>query len=218
MQRTAAFFDLDKTLLAGDSGVLWMKDRFRRKEIGRRDIAKTMWWSLLYKAAILNMDALVDKLVAEQAGASEAEVRARSNEWFSRDVEPRLSRIGKQRVAHHRARGDMLVMITGATQYVAEPAAASLGIDHVLCTRIGQTAGAFNGAVDARCFGQHKVTLAEEFARTHQVDLEASIFYSDSFNDMPMLSRVGMPVAVNPDLRLRWHAKKTGWRREFWPA
>jgi alcohol-forming fatty acyl-CoA reductase len=65
-------------------------------------------------------------------------------------------------------------------------------------------------------FGQYKVPLAEAFAVAHDVDLAASTFYSDSYNDLPLLRRVGIPVAVNPDLRLWRHARQHGWRIEQW--
>jgi phosphoserine phosphatase len=107
-------------------------------------------------------------------------------------------------------------MLTGSTQYAAEAVSAGVGIEHTLCSRLEVVDGRFTGRLAERCFGVHKVTLAERFAADHGIDLGRSAFYSDSYNDLPMLERVGTPVAVNPDQRLRRHARRAGWRIEQW--
>ena len=92
-----------------------------------------------------------------------------------------------------------------------------MGIEHVLSSELEvDPAGAFTGRPSALCFGHHKVTLAEAWAREHGVELARSYFYSDSYNDLPMLSRVGTAIAVNPDTRLLRHARKRGWAVQQW--
>jgi phosphoserine phosphatase len=86
----------------------------------------------------------------------------------------------------------------------------------VLSSELEVANGMFTGKPAALCFGRHKVTLAEAWAERNEVDLAASYFYSDSYNDLPMLERVGTAIAVNPDARLRRHARKRGWRVEQW--
>ena len=107
-------------------------------------------------------------------------------------------------------------MITGSTQFAAGAVAKSLGIEHVLCSNIEVVDGVFTGRFANFCFGQHKVSMAEEFASAHDVDLARSWFYSDSYNDRPMMERVGTAVAVNPDTRLARLAKQRGWAIEQW--
>jgi HAD superfamily hydrolase (TIGR01490 family) len=116
----------------------------------------------------------------------------------------------------HRAKGDVIVLATGATQYAALAVAGGLGIEHTLCSRLEVDRGRFTGRLAAMCFGPHKVTLAEGFAAAQGIDLARSTFYSDSYNDLPMLERVGTAVAVNPDVRLWRHARRRGWRVEQW--
>ncbi len=108
------------------------------------------------------------------------------------------------------------MLATGSTQYAARPVAAGVGIGHVLSSQLEVESGAFTGRPAALCFGRHKVTLAEKWASDNNIDLAASCFYSDSYNDLPMLERVGTAIAVNPDGRLRRHAKRRGWRVEQW--
>ena len=119
-------------------------------------------------------------------------------------------------VEAHRQAGHAVVLATGSTVYAARPVARGVGIEHVLASELEVEAGAFTGRASALCFGRHKVALAERWARVHGVDLEASFFYSDSYNDLPMLSRVGRAVAVNPDARLERHARRAGWPIQHW--
>jgi phosphoserine phosphatase len=86
----------------------------------------------------------------------------------------------------------------------------------VLSSTLEVAGGAFTGKPSALCFGHHKVTLAEKWADAQGIDLAQSTFYSDSYNDLPMLERVGRPVAVNPDARLRRHARRHGWPIQQW--
>ena len=108
------------------------------------------------------------------------------------------------------------MLATGSTQYAARPVARGLGIEHVLSSELEVANGVFTGRPAALCFGHHKVRLAEQWAAEHGVDLAKSTFYSDSYNDLPLFQRVGVPVAINPDPRLRRHAQQRGWRIAQW--
>ena len=212
----AAFFDLDNTVLRIDTGASYARFRYRRGELRRRELTKSVYWGLLYKAAVLDLDVLATKLVAGIAGAPEAEMRAACAEWAPRDVLPQIAGPARAAIARHQAAGDVVALLTGATQYAADPVAAHLGIAHVLSTRLEVECGHFTGRMAARGFGVHKVEQAEQFAKAHDLDLGASWFYSDSYHDRPMLERVGHPVAVNPDVRLGRLARARGWRAERW--
>jgi HAD superfamily hydrolase (TIGR01490 family) len=214
--RAAALFDLDHTVLVSDTGMSWMRFQRRRGELSSLGLARAVWWSVLYKAAVLDLEALATRLTAELAGQPEAAMREAAAAWYQADVVPMISPAARHAIAAHRAAGDVIALATGATQYAAESVAAGLGIEHTLCSRLEVQRGTFTGRLAAMCFGAHKVPLAEAFAAREGVDLAASTFYSDSYNDLPLLSRVGTPVAVNPDVRLWRHARAHGWRIEQW--
>ena len=109
------------------------------------------------------------------------------------------------------------MLLTSATPYVAEPLAAELAIPHVLCTRLAVENGRFSGSLlPPTCYGVGKVHHAERFAEAHGIDLAQSSFYTDSYSDLPMLQRVGRPVAVNPDRRLSRYARRQGWPIRSW--
>lgn len=213
-----AFFDMDRTLLSIDTGTSWMRWLYGRGELSRAGLARALWWSALYKAAVLDLEALATRLVADLAGQAEADMIARCVEWHRDCVDGTVAPAARKALARHRERGDAIVLLTGSTQYAAETVAARLGIADVLCSRLEVEGGRFTGRLAARCFGAHKVTLAEQFAAARGIDLRRSWFYSDSYNDLPMLSRVGNAVVVNPDGRLRRHARRARWPVEAWAA
>jgi len=212
----AAFFDMDKTVLRVDTAMSWTQFLYARGEIGKRQLAKAIYWSSLYKLALLDMDTVFTRLVEDLRGGAEADMIAKSEVWFRAHVEPAIAPAARVAVEHHRQAGHVIVLATGSTQYAARPVAQGLGIPHVLSSELEVEAGRFTGRPAAMCFGAHKVTLAERWAAAHDIDLAQSYFYSDSYNDLPMLERVGTAIAVNPDARLRRHARQRGWPVRQW--
>jgi HAD superfamily hydrolase (TIGR01490 family) len=214
--RRAAFFDMDNTVLRISTGTSWMKFLYRRGELSRLGMARAVYWSALYELAVLDMEALARRLVADLAGEPEAELIAKSEVWHRADVASEVAPRAIVAIERHRRRGDLVVLLTGSTQYASEAVARGLAIEHTLCSRLEVVDGRFTGRLAQMCFGEHKVVLAERFAAEHGVDLARSWFYSDSFNDLPMLERVGTAVAINPDARLHRHARRRGWRIDQW--
>lgn len=214
--RRAAFFDLDSTVLRIDTGRSWVKFQVARGAMGRRDLAQSVYWSLLYKAAVLDIETLATRLVAGVAGQAEADMLEACAIWQAAHVLPEIAGPARAAIARHLAAGDVVALLTGATQYAAEPVAAHLGVPHVLSTRLEVADGRFTGRLAVRGFAEHKVALAEHFADAQGVDLGRSTFYTDSFHDVAMLERVGTPVAVNADPRLARHARARGWLAQQW--
>jgi HAD superfamily hydrolase (TIGR01490 family) len=156
---------------------------------------------------------LIPKLLSQAAGDDEREMRRLCDRWFVEDVVPHLTERGTQQVAYHKAQGHILALVSASTQYVVEPMAAYLGFaGQFVCTHLESEDGVLTGKIiPPPCYGPGKVVWAERFAAEYDVDLSASFFYTDSVSDLPLLERVGHPVAVNPDPRLRRLAQKRGW-------
>lgn len=214
--KAAAFFDMDNTLLCVETGMSWARFLYGRGELSGQMVAKAVYWSALYRLALLDMETVFTRLVEDLRGDSEAEMIAKCQIWYRRHIEPEIAPAARVAVEHHRRAGHLLVLATGSTQYAAGPVARGVGIDHVLSSVLEVEGGAFTGRARALCFGHHKVDLAEAWARAHGVDLARSYFYSDSYNDRPMLERVGVAVAVNPDARLHRLARRRGWAVQRW--
>ncbi len=193
-----------------------MKFLRRRREISAFDMARAVYWSILYQLAVLDMETLASKLCAELAGSSEAEMIEKCQVWYQSDIATQVAPKALRAIEDHQSRGEPVVLLTAATQFIAEQVGQSVGTDHTLCTQVEVKEGVLTGRLSTLCFGVHKVTEAEDFASQHGISLERSVFYSDSYNDLPMLERVGTAVAVNPDGRLGRVAKRRGWRIERW--
>jgi HAD superfamily hydrolase (TIGR01490 family) len=213
----AAFFDVDRTVLTVNSGSLWMKYLHKRGEISSYELARAGMWSLLYKLSVLDMDSLARRLVADLRGQSVDEMRAKCETWWDAEVRATIAPPALVALSQHRARGEKCVLLTGGTQFVAEPLGRELSCDGVLCSRLSSNDGVFTGTFEEPlCFGAGKIQWAEKWAAEHDVDLRSSTFYTDSYNDRPMLERVGHAIAVNPDVRLARLARQRGWRVESW--
>ncbi|MFN2168491.1 MAG: HAD family hydrolase [Anaerolineae bacterium] len=213
MNHVAALFDLDKTLLDASSGQLYARFQHRTGQIGTWQLVRVAWWGLLSGLGLLHMENLIPRLLADAAGDDAGEMRRQCDRWFAEDVLPHVTERGKQRVAAHQAQGHVIGIVSASTQYVVRPMADYLGISgQYVCTHLEREDGRLTGRVTPPvCYGQGKVVWAERFAAEHDVDLDASYFYTDSISDLPLLERVGHPVAVNPDPRLRRLADKRGW-------
>ena len=211
-----ALFDMDHTLLSLDTSMSWMRFLRRRGELPKSYALRATWWSLQYKLALLDIDTFADRVVAELTGDPESEMLAKAEQWHRQDVADAVAPGATKALARHRESGDTVALLTGSTQYATRSVARMLDIEHVLCTELEVHDGQLTGKIAQRCFGPHKVRVAERWAASQGVDLDQAVFYSDSYNDVPMLSRVGQPVAVNPDPRLKRHAKARGWPVERW--
>ncbi len=186
----AAFFDMDNTLLRVDSGMSWTRFLYQRGELPAAMVAKAIYWSTLYKLAVLDMETVFTRLCLDLRGDFEQDMIAKCDVWFRAHVEPAIAPAARVAVEHHRQAGHLVVLATGSTCYAARPVAKGVGIEHVLSSELEvDPAGAFTGRPSALCFGHHKVALAEAWAQKHGVELARSYFYSDSYNDLPMLSR-----------------------------
>jgi HAD superfamily hydrolase (TIGR01490 family) len=215
--RVAAFFDMDRTLVHANTGTLWIRWLYRRGELSRWKMLRALGWIAQYKLSVIDMEAVIEIANADLAGQSEAEMIDKCLEFTERLVLPAITDRARAALDEHRRAGHELAILSTSTPYVTEPLARSLGIEHVLCTRLEVQGGRFVGKhIRPACYGEGKVHYAEAFARARRIDLGRSYFYTDSYSDLPMLERVGEARVVNPDARLRRHARRVGWRVDEW--
>jgi putative phosphoserine phosphatase/1-acylglycerol-3-phosphate O-acyltransferase len=215
-QRRIAFFDLDRTLIAGYS-VLAMAVETARHAAARGQLAQSA--RLLQDVARqkrhgsgAHYHKLVKRLASALSGVAEQTLAELGEKAWSNHVARSLYSEAVALVEAHRAAGDLLVIISAASRYQVEPVARALGIDEVCCTQLAVENGRFTGEVIAPlCYGEGKTMAARRVARRHQCSLKNSWFYSDSSADLPLLNRVGRPVAVNPSEKLAIHVRNKGW-------
>jgi HAD superfamily hydrolase (TIGR01490 family) len=214
--RIGAFFDMDKTLIARNSGTLLMKHRYERGEIGNLDLLKGIAVYLQYKLGVLDIRSWAQSVLAEYRGKSEAEIEKQAREWFDTQVEPALYPEAERLVREHDAAGHVVAIVSGATKFVVRPLAARLGIRHMLYTRLEVEDGCFTGrVVDPICFEEGKIYWLQQLIEEEGIDLAKSYFYTDSITDRPLLDLVAHPIAVNPDPMLYREAARRGWPVRF---
>ena len=215
---TAAFFDLDRTLISVNSALLYARWERDAGRIGRRQMAMAVLWGALYHLDLIDIDRAIRAALTHYVGVSEAELAANTRDWFHATVVGHLAPGGAATLARHRALGHPCVLLTNSSSYAAELATAEFGLDAWLANRFTlDSDGCLDGGFELPlCVGAGKATRAERWAADNGVDLAKSWFYTDARSDLPMLERVGHPVAVNPDPRLRRIAKKRGWPVEDW--
>jgi HAD superfamily hydrolase (TIGR01490 family) len=214
--RVGAFFDMDKTLIAQNSGNLYMKYRYQRGEMTRWDLLRGLGAYLRYKAGVLDIQAFTREAMKEFQGQSERALVREANRWFREMVEPTIYPEAERLVKQHQAEGHMVAIVSGATKFVVRPLAERLGIRHFLYTRLEVERGRFTGRViEPICFEEGKIYWLQQFIEEHGIDLAKSWFYTDSITDLPLLDLVGHPVVTNPDPFLYRTAVKRRWPVRF---
>jgi HAD superfamily hydrolase (TIGR01490 family) len=213
MAGTVAFFDLDRTLIDVNSGLLWARHERKQGHISAYQMARAIVWTALYHVAAIDMETAVNRALDHYRGVDAEHLDQRTRAWFEREVAGRLRPAAAAAMADHRARGDVLVILTNSSSYEARAAAERWGFDDYLANEFptgpdGRLLGAFRPPL---CYGPGKVARAETWAQSRGADLRGSYFYSDSYSDLPMLRRVGSPRVVRPDPRLRVAARLRGW-------
>jgi HAD superfamily hydrolase (TIGR01490 family) len=208
-----ALFDLDNTLLGGDSDHAW-GDYLCERGILDTATYKTRNDEFYqdYLAGTLNLTDYLN-FTLDILGRTEM---AQLDEWhrdFMRDcIEPIILPKALELIARHRDAGDKLVVITATNRFVTGPIVERLGIDTLLATECEMAEGRYTGrTTGVPCFREGKVTRLQHWVQESGLSLEDSYFYSDSMNDLPLLEQVAHPVAVDPDPRLRAEAESRGW-------
>lgn len=214
----AALFDMDRTLVRKETLSLYVKYQRKLGEAKRTDMLKVVYWVAQYTLGVIDAPEVAARALKALAGTPEAALAARCDDWFRRYVEPHICDLGRQAVEKHRAQGDLLAIVTGASPYVAHPLARRLDIPHVVASELEVDArGIFTGRyVPPLCLGDGKIVRAKRLADAEGFSLSEATFYTDSYTDLPLLELVREPIVVNPDPRLERLAKKRKWPIERW--
>ncbi|MBI2892513.1 MAG: HAD family hydrolase [Deltaproteobacteria bacterium] len=217
MARRAALFDLDRTLVRRETAGLFIRYQRDRGEATFRDALRVAWWVLQYTLGVIDAPRVAERALASLAGRDEGEFMRSCEDWFRRYVRQHLAEGGRRAVDRHRRNGEFVVIVTGASPYAAWPVARELGIEHVVATELEVVDGRFTGKPRyPLCYGHGKLLRASQMGDRLGFALAEASFYSDSATDLPLFERVARPVAINPDLRLRWIARRRGWPIERW--
>ncbi len=211
-----ALFDLDNTLLFGDSDYEWGQFLVDRGVLGRETYeAQNQAYYEQYIAGTLDIHEYLGFALRPLA-AHEPQELARWHADFMRDrILPMISSAARELVRKHLRAGDLSAIVTATNSFVTVPIAREFGVRHLVATEPESHNGRFTGRVAGTpCFREGKIRRVDEWLEGlgHRLsDFEKSVFYSDSHNDLPLLRRVTHPVAVNPDDVLALEARQRGW-------
>ncbi len=210
----AAFFDLDRTILARSSALAFAGPLFRAGLITRRDVVRSLYAQFSLATGRIDhaaMELIREHLSALVAGWDTAVLRGLIADQLDAIVTPFVFAEAVELIAAHQAAGDAVVIVTSNGAEMADPIGALLGVDDVLSTRMGEQDGHYTGVIEDYMYGPRKAEAVEEWARAAGCDLADCAAYSDSSTDLPLLQAVGHPHAVNPDRALRRVADSCGW-------
>jgi HAD superfamily hydrolase (TIGR01490 family) len=209
-------FDLDHTLLDGDSDVLWCEFLMARGELDRAAFeARNQRMEREYQAGSVSAQAFCEFYLSTLAGRTREQWEPLRRAYLDDVIAPRIGRAAHDLVDRHRSAGELVVLTTATNRFLTELTAAHLGLPHLIATECETAAdGRFTGrAAGTLNMREGKVERLHEWLARQRIELHdcESTFYSDSINDLPLLQAVRRPVAVNPDLRLATVASEHGW-------
>lgn len=210
-----ALFDLDNTLLAGDSDFQWAQFLMEEGVINRETHqAKNIKFYEDYKKGTLDIFAFLDFQLEPLTRYPRSQLETWHQRYMKRKVLPMMTDKARKLVEKHRASGDLMMVITATNSFVTQPIAEAFGIEHLIGTVPEEVNGEFTGrVVGTPSFQEGKVSRLQQWLAERGQSLAdfESWFYSDSQNDLPLLKMVNHPVAVNPDPVLESYAREQGW-------
>ncbi|MET0680864.1 MAG: HAD family hydrolase [Burkholderiales bacterium] len=209
-------FDLDNTLLAGDSDYEWAQFLIERGVLDRAAYeARNDEFFAQYKAGTLDIGEFLDFQLAPLARYPRPQLDEWHAAFMDAKIRPMISAPARSLVAGHLASGALCAVVTATNSFVTAPIARELGVPHLVATEPETRNGAFTGRpAGIPCFREGKVARLEEWLAAlgrPLASFAATTFYSDSHNDLALLERVTHPVAVDPDDALRRVAASRGW-------
>ena len=208
-----ALFDLDNTLIAGDSDHLWgdfLVSQGRVDAIEHKALNAHFYDQ--YKNGELNIDEYLAFALGPMAGMTKETLAPLQRQFVRDHIEPILLDAAFALLEQHRALGDTLVIITATNTLVTQPIADRLGVEHLIGCEAEIIEGCYTGKpTGVPSFAQGKVARIQTWCEENKKSMENAVFYSDSHNDLPLLRTVDRAVAVDPDDRLREEAVRKGW-------
>jgi HAD superfamily hydrolase (TIGR01490 family) len=213
-KRPAAFFDLDKTVIAKSSALVFSRPLYRSGLINRRDVLRSAYAQFVYVLGGADhdqMERMREYLSALTEGWDADQLREIVAEALQEAVEPIIYEEAANLIDEHHAAGRDVVIVSSSGQEIVELIGAMLGADHSIGTRVAIVDGQYTGQIEFYAYAENKAHAMRDLADEQGYDLSQSYAYSDAATDLPMLESVGFPSVVNPDRPLRREAMARDW-------
>lgn len=207
------FFDLDNTLLAGDSDYEWGRFLLDKAIVDRRVYARANeHFRAQYENGRLDIHAYQRLVLAPLMTRPAADMVALRSRFVGERIAPIVAPQARAVLDFHRQRGDLIAIITATNRFVTEPIAELLGVPHLIATEPEIADGHYTGEIAGTpCYQHGKITRARAFIADQDRAIKSITFYSDSHNDLPLMRWADRAIAVDPDTRLAAEAVRAGW-------
>ena len=214
MKRKLVIFDLDNTILNGDSDYSWINFLINENYVDKHEYEKrNQYFYDQYYEGNLDYDEWAEFALSTMKGKTPFDLEEPLSKFLSTVIEPMINIYALRLLHNHHHDNDIMLLASATNSVLVEPIARRLGFENIIATEVEIIDGVYTGKVYGRpALGQGKLTKVEEWAAQNNIkDFKDAIFYSDSINDLPLLSEVGVPIAVNPDDQLRNLSIKNNW-------
>lgn len=214
----AAFFDLDKTIVARSSPLALGRTFFKEGLITRASLLKSLYAQLVFHlmgADETKMEKMREEAAKLTAGWEQEKVRQVVTEVLEEVISPLIYAEALELINDHRSAGRLVCIVSSSPEEIVQPLAEMLDVDRWIATKPQVVEGRYTGELEFYAYGEAKAEAIERLAREMDIDLSGSFAYSDSPTDLPMLELVGNPVPVNPDRALRRIAHERGWAVQY---
>ena len=214
MKRKLVIFDLDNTILNGDSDYSWINFLINENYVDKHEYEKrNQYFYDQYYEGNLDYDEWAEFALSTMKGKTPFDLEEPLSKFLSTVIEPLINIYALRLLHNHHHDNDIMLLASATNSVLVEPIARRLGFENIVATEVEIIDGVYTGKVYGRpALGQGKLTKVEEWAAQNNIkDFKDAIFYSDSINDLPLLSEVGVPIAVNPDDQLRNLSIKNNW-------
>lgn len=207
-----AFYDLDHTILDGNSATHLVMESRKRGMMSERQYRQALWLSILYKLDLGDSTKMINRMLAWLKGVRESEIKQLSEEIFNTLIKETIRPEILDTIREHRSKNGSVVLLSSATTFICQPVTRYMKLDDMICTRLEVQNGILTGHTNGKLvYGPEKKVRMLEFCRETGSDPRKAWYYGDSHTDRYVMEAVGNPVAVSPDRRLKKIAAKHMW-------
>lgn len=210
--KTAAFFDLDDTIIKGNSGMRSAFNYFLQGRISVFQSFNILFRYLFYFMGRSDPRRFFRNIYQFMAGMDYRKEEKRCADFFESQLRKRIYRAAKQKIEWHRKKGHVVAIVTNSLDIMIKNIVKHVKVDYLMASELEIKKGIITGKTKIVRFGENKVLAIKELAKKLNIDLKRSYAYSDNNSDIPMLSAVGNPRAVNPQRKMKRYAKQMNWK------
>ena len=212
-----AFFDIDRTIIPSDSSTLLIKDAYKKGIIKKKKLLIGYIFSYLYKLRLVKTITIITKIATWLEGLREDLIKEMAANIFKNKLLYTINKEAVKAIEFHKSQGACIVLASSSMNYFCELFAQELVMDHIICTYMEVKNGILTGKPKGEfCFEKNKMLPMIEFCEKNNFNKDTAFFYSDSIDDLPALSNIGIPICINPDKHLEKIAKSRKWEIKLW--